>query len=270
MKATVAKFLLGCVAMVWSSAAGLAGTITYTHDPAGRLTAVSYGTNKFIAYTYTAAGDLTQRQFSVGAGGDTDGDGMDDAWEQLYFGNLSRNGTGDFDGDGMTDLAEFLAGTLPNNAGSVFKIIRVTPTPGVSALIEWTSVVGKTYRVQYKDSLSAPVWTDLPGDVTATTNTASKLDTTIGVVNQRLYRVSLGAGAPTSPPVLSVLQTNSQLLVSWPSSTRAGFLLETTTNLAPVIVWTTLTNVPSDDGTNKAVNLNISPIEPARFYRLRQ
>jgi hypothetical protein len=39
----------------------------------------------------------------------------------------------------------------------VFNIIRVTPTPGVSAVIEWTSVPGKTYRVQFKNSLSAPV-----------------------------------------------------------------------------------------------------------------
>jgi hypothetical protein len=44
---------------------------------------------------------------------DRDGDGMDDAWELQYFGDLSRDGTGDFDGDGISDLQEFLDGTSP-------------------------------------------------------------------------------------------------------------------------------------------------------------
>jgi len=44
---------------------------------------------------------------------DTDGDGLDDAWEILHFGDLSRDGTGDFDGDGISDLDEFLQGSDP-------------------------------------------------------------------------------------------------------------------------------------------------------------
>ena len=44
---------------------------------------------------------------------DTDGDGLDDAWEILHFGDLSRDGTSDFDGDGISDLDEFLQGTNP-------------------------------------------------------------------------------------------------------------------------------------------------------------
>lgn len=44
---------------------------------------------------------------------DSDCDGMDDAWELYYFGDLTRDGTGDFDGDGISDLDEFLLGTDP-------------------------------------------------------------------------------------------------------------------------------------------------------------
>jgi hypothetical protein len=194
---------------------------------------------------------------------------MDDAWELQYFGNLSRNGTGDFDGDGASDLAEFLAGTLPNNAASVFKIIRVTPTPGVSAVIEWTSVPGKTYRVQFKNSLSAPAWSDLAGDLTATTNTAFKVDNTFSGALPRFYRVALSTGVMPLPPTLFITRTNNQLMVSWPSSTPAGFALETATNLTPVTVWTAVTNSPSDNGTSKTVIITISPVEPAHFYRLR-
>ncbi|ANI12763.1 hypothetical protein A9C11_01665 [Pseudomonas citronellolis] len=39
--------------------------------------------------------------------GDSDGDGMDDDWEQEHFGDLDRDGTGDYDGDGISDLDEF-------------------------------------------------------------------------------------------------------------------------------------------------------------------
>src|SRR4051812_25644631 len=44
---------------------------------------------------------------------DTDGDGMDDAWEIQYFGNLAQTASGDFDGDGMTNLEEYQNGFNP-------------------------------------------------------------------------------------------------------------------------------------------------------------
>ncbi|MFM8459149.1 MAG: hypothetical protein ACKOB0_09445, partial [Chthoniobacterales bacterium] len=42
---------------------------------------------------------------------DSDNDGMDDSWENEFFGNLNRDGTGDFDGDGLTDFKEFILGS---------------------------------------------------------------------------------------------------------------------------------------------------------------
>jgi len=46
---------------------------------------------------------------------DMDGDGLPDAWEITNFGNLSQTATGDADGDGLNNLAEYNAGTNPNN-----------------------------------------------------------------------------------------------------------------------------------------------------------
>ncbi|MBC8095509.1 MAG: BNR-4 repeat-containing protein [Akkermansiaceae bacterium] len=51
--------------------------------------------------------------------GDTDVDGLPDAWELNYFGSLAPSGAGDFDGDDFTNLQEYQYGTNPNNAGSV-------------------------------------------------------------------------------------------------------------------------------------------------------
>ena len=40
--------------------------------------------------------------------------------------------------------------------------------------ITWISQPGRTYRVQYKVTLAGPVWTDVPGDVVATSGISSK------------------------------------------------------------------------------------------------
>ncbi len=50
------------------------------------------------------------------APGDTDNDGLADAWEQLYFGNLTQTGAEDPDHDGLSNAEELLAGTDPTKA----------------------------------------------------------------------------------------------------------------------------------------------------------
>jgi autotransporter-associated beta strand protein len=53
--------------------------------------------------------------------------------------------------------------------------------------IGWTSIAGQTYRVQFKNNIDDPSWTDLSPDVTAGGSTASTTDTT---TSQRFYRVA--------------------------------------------------------------------------------
>ena len=120
---------------------------------------------------------------------DTDGDGLPDDWELAYFNGLQRDGTGDFDGDGQSDKAEFLAGTDPTNGGSVFRTITLSPPWSGPVQVLWSSVAGKKYRLEFKESLSDSNWTPVTGDVTATDTTAFKEDPTTGT--QRFYRVRL-------------------------------------------------------------------------------
>jgi GH25 family lysozyme M1 (1,4-beta-N-acetylmuramidase) len=47
--------------------------------------------------------------------GDSDSDGMPDAWERLWFGGLGEPANGDYDLDGVSNLAEYLAGTNPTD-----------------------------------------------------------------------------------------------------------------------------------------------------------
>lgn len=127
---------------------------------------------------------------------DTDGDGLSDNEETTLQDNVltaptpgftTDPGNADSDGDGAGDGAEALAGTNPNNAGSVLRVTRTALDTG-GFLVEWNSVAGKTYRVQYRDDL-ATGWTSLPGDVTATTPVTNKVDASAVGLPARFYRV---------------------------------------------------------------------------------
>ena len=182
----------GCcllIALLCVTAQLRADLVNYTYDTAGRLSSADYGNGRKIYYTYDASGSLTSKAVVIIT--DTDGDGMDDAWELAHFFTLARDGTGDFDNDGMNDLAEFLAGTNPASASSFLRFTSITTTGGITFTVEWSAAPGKNYRVQFKNSLIDAQWTDLVGDVVAAGATASKVDTTGGESTLRFYRVIL-------------------------------------------------------------------------------
>jgi hypothetical protein len=60
--------------------------------------------------------------------------------------------------------------------------------PGTASL-SWSSEPARIYRVQFKNDLNEVSWTDLPGDVTASGSTSTKLDSSLGANMQRFYRV---------------------------------------------------------------------------------
>jgi hypothetical protein len=120
---------------------------------------------------------------------DSDDDGLPDDWELAYFNGLQSDGTGDYDGDGQTDGMEFKAGTDPTNAGSILRVITLSAPSSGPVQIFWSAVSGKKYRVQFKESVSDPMWHDLVGDVTATDTTGFKEDSSAGAASQRYYRV---------------------------------------------------------------------------------
>jgi hypothetical protein len=69
-----------------------------------------------------------------------------------------------------------------------------------------------------------------------------------------------------SPPVLNIAPVSSDVLLSW-LSPWSNFVLQANSDLNTAI-WTNVTEVPTDDGTNVIVTI---PIElGTRFFRLRQ
>ena len=89
---------------------------------------------------------------------DTDGDGMPDGWEWQYGSSpvSAAGGDGpdaDFDGDGKTNYDEYVAGTIPTDAQSIFKVQEVFSN-GSRAGLRWHAAEGRTYRVLASDNLT--------------------------------------------------------------------------------------------------------------------
>ena len=125
---------------------------------------------------------------------DTDADGLPNWWEDQS--GLSKtnaaDATLDLDGDGASNLNEFLSGTKPNDAASVFRITALQPEGG-ELRVTWTTVGGKSYVVQTNGDVSNG-FTDssplipAPGAGESVTNFVDSNGTTNG---PRYYRVRL-------------------------------------------------------------------------------
>lgn len=120
--------------------------------------------------------------------GDADADGLPDDWEVTFFNDLSRDGSGDLDGDGLSDFAEYRAGTNPSSDASLLRVISITALSTGEATLIWSAAPGKTYRVQYKDSLET-VWQDLSAEISVSGTQGSASDPTAPVGGNRFYRV---------------------------------------------------------------------------------
>jgi YD repeat-containing protein len=185
MKTRLFHSVLLATLIATSFSISLAGTHKYSYDAIGRLTSIDYGAGRRMEFVYDPAGNLLRK--TVIPFLDSDGDQIDDAWENIHLGGLTRDGTGDLDGDGQTDLHEFLAGTRPNDASSALRISSL----GTDVTLTWQAVPGKRYRVLYKERLDGSPWVELPGQILATSTTATRSDATAANATSRYYRIVL-------------------------------------------------------------------------------
>jgi hypothetical protein len=90
---------------------------------------------------------------------DADGNGLPDAWEQQYFGHTGVGTEADADNDGMSNLREYLAGTNPTNAASLFRLTSALPVNN-DVRVDWTTVGGHGYVLQAATSTGGGVMTN--------------------------------------------------------------------------------------------------------------
>lgn len=122
---------------------------------------------------------------------DTDSDGIPDVWETAngLDPNNPADASLDADGDGQSNLAEYLAGTNPQQPGSRLAASITADLSGQFHIL-FTAQAGHAYTIQYKDLLTDTAWIFLthiaaPGAPAAVDYT----DTTVGVNGKRFYRV---------------------------------------------------------------------------------
>jgi Tol biopolymer transport system component len=110
---------------------------------------------------------------------DADGDGIPDAWTQQYFGHplgqagdLSR-AQDDADGDGLSNLQEYLTGTNPIDFNSALRLTIAATVSNNTVTLNWPGAPGKSYKVQFKSSLTDAQWVDLGGSASVLGNQGS-------------------------------------------------------------------------------------------------
>jgi hypothetical protein len=148
------------------------------------------------------AGNVNSATAYLAVLADQDGDGLPDEWE-LAHGldpNDPADGSIDNDADAMTNVAEYLAGTDPNNAQGCLQLTSLRAESGAIGF-RFVAMSNHTYTAQFRDGFAHGPWHRL-ADLTAsaTNRTVEITDPTGTNGTQRFYRViSPQAASDTMP-----------------------------------------------------------------------
>ena len=107
-------------------------------------------------------------QLSTPTDPDSNRDGIPDSWGIQYFGQAVISASADPDGDGASNLMEYLAGTDPTSASSVFR--PAGTWSGSAFTLDFSTVAGRSYKVWW--SVDLETW-NLYQTVTGTGSLAS-------------------------------------------------------------------------------------------------
>lgn len=121
--------------------------------------------------------------------GDEDLDGLLDSWEVQYFGGITNAvPADDSDEDGMNNAHEYVAGTDPTDAGSLFRFTGGEPVPDEAAIIlRWPSASNRTYAIQATTNLLGD-FESLATNLAATPPENAYTDTVYSVREASFYR----------------------------------------------------------------------------------
>ena len=122
----------------------------------------------------------------VGTGTD-DGDGMPEAWELLYgLDPDSDDGALDPDNDGYSNYAEYICGTVPTNAESVWKL-----ESGAGTMPSFMAIADRLYTIKYCTNLVDDTWFVLVSDLPGSNGSVEVETYDTAATDTRFYRVEV-------------------------------------------------------------------------------
>jgi len=115
-------------------------------------------------------------------------------WRLANFGTIANTGdaadAADPDGDGWANAQEFAGGTDPKDGGSFLRIVAVTQS-GSDMLVSFSSVAGKTYRLEGSATLQSGSWSTVQDHIAGTGGAVQVADPGGAAQTKRFYRVMI-------------------------------------------------------------------------------
>ena len=165
---------------------------------------------------------------------DSDGDGMPDGWETAHGLNPSDPADAylDPDQDGLSNLDEYLAGTDPQNTGSVLRLLVTSASDGKGVLLSFLAAANLTYTVQYSDAMNPSSWQTLQDVEAAPTNRTVALPVQSNGAG-RFYRVITPKAAPAGLLIESatLLPGTSTLRITFDAAPNQAYVVESSEEL---------------------------------------
>jgi hypothetical protein len=150
----------------------------------------------YLAVVTNVAGSATSQVATLTVSfTDTDGDGMPDAWEQANgLDRLVNDAGSDADLDRMTNLAEFIAGTDPQDSQSYLRVEEILASGGART-VRFVAVSNRTYSVLHRPAAGSGAWLKLLDVPARSTNRLESVIDSTQPAPARFYRlVTPGVG----------------------------------------------------------------------------
>lgn len=196
-----------------------------------------------------------------------DVNGLPVDWELTHFGRTGTDPNADPDGDGMSNLAEYRAGTDPNDSTSAFRFTEIAPDQG-GIRLKWESANYKTYALQRSPNPSGS-YLDIQTGIAATAPTNTWLDATVLGPGPYYYRLRLDDALSGQTVRFVGIRSDPQggIRLDWLSAPGQLYALQWSSNLTAGFA-DLVTNIGATPPTNSFRDAGATSGGPY-FYRLR-
>jgi hypothetical protein len=199
------------------------------------------------------------------------GGGDDQIYPDGWYGTAVRFGA---QTNGVENVTTALGNSLPSSNGSVYLPLSggTNALAGTESFSNVTGVLTLSYNASTSTvtgyyngtpigSYSLASWgSNPPLSLAVWGGSGSGVDVPVGTDTASNFFAGVA-------PQLAIVCSGANVILTWPTN-AAGFTLQSTTNLTPPAVWTTVSPAPVVVNTNNAVTNAISGTE--QFYRLSQ